>query len=318
MPEHGSRLAVYAAITANGALAVTKFTVAMLASSSAMLSESIHSLVDTGNQALLLVGLERAERPADTLHPFGYGKELYFWSLIVAIVLFGAGGGMSFYEGIRHLVQPVPIGDPTWSYVALGVAALFEGGSWIVGLRQLLRAEGETNPWRAMWQSRDPAVMTVVAEDTAALTGLAIAFAGVFCARRFEAPIADALASMGIGLTLATVSLFLIYQSRGLLIGEGASAEVVESIQSLAESDEAVARARRPLTMQLGPGVLLVNLDLRFREELSAAAVAEAVDRIEGRIRAAHPDVAYIFLEARGLSGREESRPARRPASSSA
>lgn len=174
-----SAIAVYGAMGANLAVAITKFAAAFASGSSAMLSEGIHSVVDTGNEALLLLGLRRSEKPADARHPFGYGKELYFWSLVVAIVLFGVGGGMSFYEGITHLRHPTEIGDPTWSYVVLGLSFLFEGTSWVVALKRFLPGVRDESFWRALRTSKDPSVVTVLLEDSAALSGLVVAFLGV-------------------------------------------------------------------------------------------------------------------------------------------
>ena len=214
-----SKVAIYGAIAANVAIAVTKFIVAGISGSSAMLSEGIHSAVDTFNGVLLLIGLRLSQRPATPEHPFGHGKELYFWSLIVAVLIFGLGGGISFYEGVQHLREPQPLKDPTWNYVVLGAAAVFEGSSFVIALRQFLRQAGDAPFWQALHRSKDPTTYTVLAEDAAALVGLAVAALGIALARHLDRPAFDGGASMVIGLLLAGVAVLLIRESRGLLIG---------------------------------------------------------------------------------------------------
>src|SRR5450631_971282 len=174
-----SKVAIFGAIAANVAIAITKFVVAGITGSSAMLSEGIHSAVDTFNGILLLVGLKLSQRPATPEHPFGHGKELYFWSLIVAVLIFGLGGGVSFFEGVQHIRRPEPLHDPTWNYVVLGAAAVFEGSSFAVALRQVLKQTGERPFWAALHWSKDPTTYTVLAEDSAAHVGLVIAAIGI-------------------------------------------------------------------------------------------------------------------------------------------
>lgn len=300
----GSILAVYGAIAANFIIALTKFGAAFLTGSSAMLSEGIHSLVDTGNQLLILLGIRRSRRPADPAHPYGYGKELYFWSLIVAMLLFGVGGGMSFYEGVRHLRHPSPMQDPTWNYVVLGIAVLVEAGAWWLALRELLRTRGKRSLWQALRATKDAAVYTVLAEDTAAILGLLVAFLGIWLGQHYGNPVFDGAASIIIGLILACVAVFLAYESKGLLIGESADPEVVRRIHELAAAEPGVERAGTPLTMHLGPDQILLNLDVQFRSDLPAAEVVRTIDRIERAIRDEHPQVQRIFIEAEALRGR--------------
>ena len=215
-----SNITIYGALAANVAIAITKFGVAGISGSSAMLSEAIHSTVDTLNGVLLL-GLRLSERPATEEHPFGHGKELYFWSLIVAVLIFGLGGGISFYEGVVHIRHPAPIADPRWNYLVLAIAFCFEGASLLVALRQF-RRENRSGPfWRSLHLSKDPSTYTVLAEDSAALAGLVIAAAGVYFSHRFNAPVIDGAASIVIGLLLAAVAVLLVREARGLLIGEG-------------------------------------------------------------------------------------------------
>jgi cation diffusion facilitator family transporter len=307
MSSHSSRLVILAAIAANCAIAVTKFIAATVTSSSAMLAEGVHSLVDTGNGLLLLLGIHLSSRPADEGHPFGYGMELYFWSFIVAILIFGVGGGISVYEGILHLLHPSPLEDPLWNYIVLGAAVVFEGTSWTFALKGFLASKGEGNIWRAIRESKDPTSFAVLFEDSAALLGLLVAFLGVFFSHRLNNPYLDGAASVVIGLLLATVALLLAYESRSLLIGESADPKVLASVRALAEADPAVVKIRRPLTMHLAPRQVLLTFDVQFRKGLSATEVVEAVDRLESRIRSKHPEIQQIFLEADAIPGTSDA-----------
>lgn len=300
----GNPFVIYGAIVANVSIACAKFVAAYFTGSAAMLSEGVHSLVDTGNQGLLLLGMRRSARPADENHPFGHGRELYFWSLIVALILFGGGGGISIYEGLLHLVHPVPLRDPTWSYAVLGLSVVAEGISWSIARREFRQAMGPIPLWRALQETKDPTVLTVLLEDTAALAGLVIAFVGILLAHRFEAPRLDGGASILIGLVLIAVATFLARESRGLLVGETASATAVRRIREAATADPAVNRVLRLLTMHLGPHELLVAMDVVFQSELSADGVAAAVARVERDVRATSDDVSYVFIEAGGVGER--------------
>ncbi|EYS96657.1 cation transporter [Cupriavidus sp. SK-4] len=295
----GSRIAVYGAIAANVAIAATKFVVAAVTGSSAMLSEAIHSTVDTGNELLLLVGMARSRRPADAMHPFGYGKELYFWSLMVAVLLFGVGGGISAYEGVLHMLDPSPLTDPHWNYIVLGFALVFESISFSIALRAFLQEKGEVPFWRAVRNSKDPTTVTVLAEDATALAGLVIAALGVYASHRLNMPVLDGAASLLIGLLLAGVATLLIVQSRSLLVGEGIDKEMALAMRQIVLDDPAVQSAGMPLTMHLGPAEVLVTLDVQFHPETVANGAAGAIDRIERRIRARFPQVSRIFIEAR-------------------
>jgi cation diffusion facilitator family transporter len=266
-----------------------------------MLSEGVHSVVDTGNQALLLLGIRQSRQPADEAHPFGHGKELYFWALIVAIILFGVGGGISFYEGIVHLRAPEPLQDPTVNYIVLGVAAAFETVAFTIALRALLAARAGQPLWRAVRQSKDPAVFVVLFEDAAALAGLLVAFLGVFLGHRLANPSLDGVASLVIGVILAGVAVLLAWESKGLLVGESADLDTVRRIRRLVEADPAVAAAGPPLTMHLGPDQVLLTLEVEFRANLPPGQVPAAIQRLEQAIRARHPAVQRIFIEATGL-----------------
>lgn len=293
-----SRIVVYGAIAGNLAIAATKFMVAGITGSSAMLSEGIHSIVDTGNGVLLLIGLSKSRRKPDAAHPFGYGKELYFWSLIVAVLIFGAGGGVSFYEGVMHMLHPSPMSDPFWNYVVLGCAAVFEGISFAIATHAFLEKKGERPFWKALHRSKDPSVFIVMAEDSAALAGLGIAATGIYFSHRLGMPALDGIASIAIGILLAAVAVLLIRETRGLLIGEGVSQETAAAIEQLARDDDAVETTSRALTMYFGPDNVLLTLDVNFRRGLSSEHVACAVKRIEQAIRARYPIIKRIYIEA--------------------
>ena len=293
-----SRIAIYGAIGANIAIAITKFAVAGITGSSAMLSEGIHSSVDTFNGVLLLVGLRLSKRPASVEHPFGHGKELYFWSLIVAVLIFGLGGGVSFYEGIEHIRHPEPLGDPTWNYVVLAAAAVFEGTSFLIALRQFRAQAGGTPFWQALDRSKDPTTYTVLAEDSAALAGLAVAALGIYLGHRFDMPVFDGAASMVIGLLLAGVALLLIAQSRGLLIGEGVRPETARAIRELAMAQPSVEEVGRVLSMYIGPDQVLAIVDVNFKDDTDTGEAAEAIAAIERQVRARFPMIKRLFIEA--------------------
>ncbi|HJV83881.1 MAG TPA: cation diffusion facilitator family transporter [Noviherbaspirillum sp.] len=305
-----SRIVVYGAMAGNVAIAVTKFIVAGITGSSAMLSEAIHSSVDTGNSVLLLVGLKRSQRAPDAEHPFGYGKELYFWSLIVAVLIFGVGGGISAYEGVLHMLHPEPMSDPFWNYVVLGSAAVFEGISFSIALHALWKEKGSKPLWKALHASKDPSTFTVLAEDSAALAGLLIAAVGVFASHYFDMPVLDGAASVAIGILLAGVAMLLIYESRSLLVGEGVDRDMARAIQKMALEDEAVASAAQPLTMYFGPDEILLTLDVRFKRGTSGSDVAAAVDRIERNIRVRFEAVKRIYIEAKPIAAAAHDAPA--------
>ena len=299
-------ITVYGAITSNLVIAVAKFVAAAFTGSSAMLSEGIHSLADTGNEMLLLLGLRRSDKPADELHPFGHGQEIYFWGLIVAMVLFGLGGGLSIYEGISHLLSPSKLEDPTWNYVVLAIGVVAEGTSWTIALRELLRRreEGESL-WHAMRFSKDPSIFIVLGEDSAALIGLALAFLGVFLSHLLAEPFWDGSASVAIGLVLVVVALFLAYESRNLLVGESADREVVRRIREIALADPDVIEAETPLTMHLAPNRVLVNMIVEFRPDIEAQAVAAAAERIRKEVNKEISSVHEIFVKPRVGAGEQ-------------
>lgn len=293
-----SKLSIYAALAANIGIAIIKFIAAAITGSSSMLSEGIHSAVDSGNQILLLVGIKRSKRPADESHPFGHGQELYFWSLIVAVLIFGLGGGMSVYEGVIHIKNPEALSSPFWNYVVLAIAILFESASFVIAIKGFLKLEGKGDFFRKLRESKDPSLFVVIYEDGAALMGLFLAGAGIFLSHYFNDPRIDGAASILIGILLAFVAVTLVRESRNLLIGESANKKQVELIKSLVNADEDVETLRPPLTMQMGPNEILLALDIQFKTQLHGTEVAEVIQRLEKKIKEEIPMVNQIFIEA--------------------
>jgi len=294
-----------AAIIGNLGVAVTKFVAAAFSGSSAMLSEGIHSLVDTGNGALLLYGLRQSRRPPDFTHPFGHGKELYFWSLIVAITVFALGGGMSIYEGIWHLNHPVPVTAPFWNYVVLGCAFCFEGTTLLFGWKAFRTVKGNRGILEAMHKSKDPSTFIVVFEDSGALLGLAIAFCGVFLGHELNRPYLDGVASIIIGLMLATMAFFLAYETKGLLIGEGVDRETLERLRRVVEGDQGIAHVSRLLTMYFGPHEVLLTLEVKFRDDLSAVGVRATVARVHKSVRKEFADITRIYFASESVAAEQ-------------
>ena len=293
----GSTKAVVAAMIANAIIAVAKFGASAITGSSAMLSEGIHSVADTGNQALLLLGNRRSHRPADRRHPLGYGQELYFWSLIVAMILFGLGGGFSMYEGIAHLAHPEVPQNPVWNYAVLGIAFLVEGAALRVALRELGGKGSGKGLWQRVRDCKDPRVFVPVAEDISALAGVVVAFVGIYLARALNIPAFDAAASIVIGMILAGVAIFLGYETRDLLVGEAISDRLNREVRRICQDDEDVERVVRVMGVHLGPDDILLTLGLEFSAGDEVEDVARAVDRIERRIRQADPRVTRVFVE---------------------
>jgi len=302
--QSGSKIAVYAAIIGNLIIAFIKFVAAAITGSSAMISEGIHSLVDTGNGILVLHGMRRASQPADESHPFGYGKSLFFWTYIVAVSVFAIGGGMSLYEGIsyiRHLEPGAELGDPTAAYVVLALSGVIEGATFMVAMRQFLRAKGERGAWQFIQRSKDPSLYTVVLEDSAALLGLIFAFLGIFLGHLLQNPYLDGIASIAIGLLLMSVAGILASRSKGLLLGEGVNPDQLAEIRRQVESDPAVERAGDILTMYMGPHDLLVNMGVSFVPGTTAEEMHEAIRRIEANLRSLYPETNRVYIEAESL-----------------
>jgi cation diffusion facilitator family transporter len=295
--KESSRPAVIAALAGNVLVAATKTVAAVSTGSSAMASEAVHSFVDTGNELLLLYGMHRAARRPDPEHPVGYGRELYFWSFIVALLVFALGAGVSLYEGVQHIRHPEPITNPHASYIVLGVAGLFEIGSWVVSARQFNTKRGSQGFYQAFRRSKDPPSFLVFFEDSAAVIGIAIAAAGTLAAVQLQQPVYDGLASILIGLLLAAVAALLAQESKSLLIGERADRRLSDSLLGIAAGVGGVAHANGVLTFQLAPDQILAALSLEFSDELRAPEIEAAVVELERRLREAHPEVTTVFVK---------------------
>lgn len=305
MAAHGgSRKVIYAALAGNLAIALTKFAAAF----SAMLSEGVHSLVDTGNGSLLLYGMHRAARPADRTHPLGHGRELYFWSFIVALLVFALGAGVSFYEGVIHIMAPEPVANAKVNYIVLGLSFLFEGSSWLVALKEFRQQKGKQGWLQAVQSSKDPSVYTILFEDSAALLGLIVAFAGILAAEMFELPELDGAASIGIGLILGATAVFLARESKSLLLGEPASPEVQRKVLAIVQQDPAVQRANGVLTLHMGPREIVAALSIEFEDHLSAPEIETCVERIETRLKAEVPEVTRLFVKPQTTGTWEQRR----------
>jgi cation diffusion facilitator family transporter len=292
-----SRTAVYAALVGNVLVAATKGVAAALSGSSSMLSEAVHSLVDCGNEVLLLYGQSRAARQPDIEHPFGYGRELYFWSFVVALLIFALGAGVSIYEGVLHIMEPEPIRNPLINYVVLALAFVFEGASWIVSFRQFSAASGKNELYDAFVRSKDPPSFMVLFEDSAALLGIVFAALGTFASTTLNMPMLDGVASILIGLVLTGVAMLLARESKSLLIGEPAESMLVDSILSDAASVRGVVKANGALTSHLSPDDIVVSLSLEFEDRLRVPELEEVVLEIERVVREKHPQVAALFVK---------------------
>ena len=303
-------IVVWGALAANVAITIAKYIAASVTGSSALLSEAIHSTADSGNELLLVLGSKLSRKPADRLHPFGRGQEVYFWGLIVALVLFALGGGLSIYEGVQHMLHPHPIDNVLWNYAVLGCAFVFEGSSFLLAVRTMRRSARRSRKsfWSATHDSKNPEHFVVLFEDAAALLGILVAAAGVFASQALGLPIIDGIASVVIGAILTVAAFVLAYECRSLLLGESADPKKVQAIRALATSDTAVNRVGEVLTMYLGPEEILLNLEVDFRDNLSVAEIERAVVRLEALIREQHRDVHRIFIEPRSLTGRSRQR----------
>jgi cation diffusion facilitator family transporter len=294
----GSVKVIIAALIGNALIAVTKFSAAFITGSSAMLSEGIHSLVDTGNQVLLLHGLKQAKKPADEKFPFGHGKEVYFWSFIVAILIFALGGGISIYEGIQHLQHPKAIDKPFINYVVLGLAMLFEGAAWLFALREFTRAKGKWGYFEAVQRGKDPSLFVVLFEDSAAMLGLIVAFVGVALADMTGILYFDGIASVIIGLILLGTAAWLAYETKGLLIGESANASVIRGIRNILQGYEQIEHVNEVLTMHMGPDFVLTNISVDFSDNETANSVESVIAEIDEVIKTQFPQIKRIFIEA--------------------
>jgi len=294
----GSKKVILAALIGNSLISVTKFIAASMTGSSAMFSEGIHSLVDTGNQGLLLYGLKASKKPADREFPFGHGKEIYFWSFVVAILIFAVGAGISIYEGIHHILHPQEITNPMINYIVLTLAIIFEGGALYIAVKEFNRARGKLGYLKAVQRGKDPTLFVVLFEDSAAMLGLFIAMIGITLAQVTGDAWWDGVASVAIGCILAATAFWLAIETKGLLIGEGADQETVDSIKTLAGTHEEVESVNEILTLHMGPEFILANISLEFKRGLKTGRIEEITNTLDKSIKEAHPYIKRIFIEA--------------------
>ena len=302
-----SRKVIYAALAGNCLIAITKSVAALMTGSSAMLSEAIHSGADTGNQMLLRYGLRRAKLPADNEFPFGHGKEVYFWSFVVAIVLFAGGAGFSLYK-VDHLFAPVPVKDSYVNYGVIGLALIFEGTSWFIARKELAQAKGAWGYLQAVHRGKDPSIFIVLLEDSAAIIGLIVAFAGILCSKMTGNPGYDAVAAILIGLLLAGTALLLAGKTKSLLIGESANKEVVQGIRDLAGSRKEIKLVNEVLTMHMGADYIPVNISVDFVDPIQATEVELTIAALDRAIKRAFPQVQRIFIEVETWQAKDEAK----------
>ncbi|TPG15276.1 cation diffusion facilitator family transporter [Sphingomonas oligophenolica] len=289
-------IVLYGALAANLGIGVAKFVAAGITGSSSMLTEGVHSCVDSGNQILLLYGQHRAKRPADANHPFGYGRELYFWAFVVAILIFAVGAGVSGYEGYRHVVAPEPLSDPTINYIVLAIAAALEGTSWGLAIKEFGHKKGDAGWWDAIRDSKDPAGFIVLFEDSAALAGLAIAAIGVWASHAFADPRIDGVASILIGVILAGVAILLAREAKGLLIGERAEPEVVETVRAIVAAHPDICSVNHIRTIHTAPDSIFVAISADFADGVSMGDGETLIDEIERELHAAVPQLSSIYI----------------------
>lgn len=306
MAQEG-KTAVVAAILGNFAIAITKFFAAAISGSSAMLSEAIHSLVDTGNGALILLGIHNSRKPADSEHPFGHGRELYFWTLMVGVLIFGVGGGMSIYEGLTHLANPNPIAEARSNYIVLGISAVFESTTWVFGWKAFSKERRGRGVIQAIHNTKDPTSFSVLLEDSAALLGLLVASLGIFLSRYLNQPYLDGAASIVIGGLLCLIATIMVYESRGLLIGEGVDRQTLQGLRGIVEADQDVAHVQHLHTIYQSPRRVLLVIQLSFKDHISAVDVRAAVRRLESNIRARYPEIKYVFFGAESIGSESAS-----------
>ncbi|EJL20401.1 cation diffusion facilitator family transporter [Novosphingobium sp. AP12] len=296
-PSNSARNVVLLALAGNVLVAITKIVAAAVTGSAAMVSEAVHSVVDTANEGLLLLGYHQSTRRPDIIHPLGYGRELYFWSFIVALMVFALGAGVSIYQGIQHIVSPEPIEHVLVNYVVLALSFCCEAPSWLASKRKLDASRGEMGYWEAIHRSKDPPTFVVLFEDSAALIGIFIAAAGIYLSERLAMPVLDGVASLLIGLVLAGVAIVLARESKSLLIGERAAPHVMNDAVHLARSQRGVTNAEGTITVQLAPDQIVVALSVEFDEELTARGIEDTVEHIEDRIQAACPEIVTLFIK---------------------
>jgi len=292
-----SKTPIYTALGANLLIAVTKLTAAVFTGSSAMVSEGIHSLVDTSNEVLLLLGISKSQKPADEVRPFGYGRELYFWSFVVSLLFFALGGGFSIYEGIEHLIHPEEVRNPIWNYLVLGIAFIFDGISFITAIREFKRQRGDIPFWKAVHDSKDPSTFVVLFEDAADVIGILIAFTGILLGQLLGNPYIDGIASVMIGLLLTTVAILLVRESRSLLMGEAPFLEELTAVIQVAENNPVVNKVTKHLSTYLAPEEVILILKINFKQEAGNAQITKAIEEIRAAVQQAYPHYKQLFIE---------------------
>jgi cation diffusion facilitator family transporter len=298
MSASSSKKVIYAALAGNTLIAITKFIASAMTGSSAMLSEGIHSLVDTGNQGLLLYGMKQANKPASPEFPFGHGKEIYFWSFVVAILIFALGAGISIYGGITHIIHPSEIKDPLINYIVLFLAILFEGAAFFFALKEFKKVKGKYTYLEAVKHGKDPSMFVVLFEDGAALLGLLIALIGIWLTQVTGIAVFDGIASVVIGLILGATATWMAVETKGLLIGESADPEIVQAIKDMVDEIDAIERTNEVLTMHMGPEYILVNVSADFASLASSDDVESSIAELDKRVKARFPLVKRLFVEA--------------------
>ncbi len=296
--SHSSTKVILAALVGNLLIAITKFAAAWYTRSSAMLSEGIHSSVDTGNQLLLLWGMRQAKKPANPRFPFGHGKEIYFWSFVVAILLFALGAGISLYEGIIHMLHPEPMENVFVNYIVLMLAIIFEGGSCYVAFTEFMKVKGDFSLFQAIKRGKDPTMFVVLFEDIAALLGLVVALIGITIAVITGDPSYDGMASIVIGVLLGVTALLLAFETKGLLIGESANPEIIDGINNILDGMDVVNHVNEVLTMHMGPEYILATVSIDFADHLSSDQIEAVVSNLDRQIKSSFPLVKRIFIEA--------------------
>jgi cation diffusion facilitator family transporter len=289
-------IVLYGALAANLGIAVAKFIAASITGSSSMLTEGVHSVVDSGNQVLLLYGQKRAKRPPDAAHPFGYGRELYFWAFVVAILIFAVGAGVSIYEGILHIAEPEPLQDPLINYIVLGVSLALEGSSWFLAIREFNAKRGTESWWRSVRESKDPAGFIVLFEDSAALVGLLFAGVGVWASHAFSDPRIDGYASIAIGCVLAVVAVLLAREAKGLLIGERADPAVIARVRATVEARPEVTAVNHVRTIHTAPDAVFVAISADFADDLRMGDGETLIATIEAELKQAMPELRSIYI----------------------
>ena len=293
-----SKKVIFAALIGNAIISIMKFAAAVFTGSSAMFSEGIHSLVDTGNQVLLLFGLRQAKKPADKRYPFGHGKEVYFWSFVVAILIFAVGSGLSIVKGLEHIKHPQVITDPIVNYAVLTFALIVEGWVFYIAIKEFNKVKGSKDYLQAIQQGKDPGLFVVLLEDAAATLGLIVAMIGIAISQLTGNYIYDGVASVGIGIILAFVAALLAYETKGLLIGESADDEVVDGIREMVDGFTGVERVHEVLTMHMGPEYILVNLSVEFNDDIHTEQMESVIAHIDKNIKQSFVNVKRVFIEA--------------------